>query len=269
MGLAAYDSVANQTVYLGDLTSKVNSITKATDSSFKVNFTELNDGQYRLRPVIKLASSENESSQFADWYPVYCNLKKNRFCDVEIENGQIKNSSVGSDVDYSIVFDNLQMITPIIVGENTGFTLDAKNNGNTFLATVKKKVYRRGTDEDVSGSDTGREIVGLEPGASATIPMALNTTVRTPGEYDIQIVDSEDDSICYSARIPITVLSTSNAKIIEGVRYIVTSEEDKTAMAIKGGTMTAEVTVLPSVNFDGKDYTVDMIGVLLVILLRL
>ncbi|MCH5326306.1 MAG: leucine-rich repeat protein [Duncaniella sp.] len=262
LGLAAYDSVANQTVYLEDISSNVNSITKATNFSFTVDFTLLKNGRYRLRPVIKLASSEIESSNFTDWYPVYCNLKKNRFCDVEIEDGKIKTSQLGSDVNYSIVFDNLQLLTPIIVGENTGFTLDAKNNGNTFLATVKKKVYRRGTDVDVSGSDTGREIVGLEPGASATIAMALNTTVRTPGEYDIQIVDSDDDQICYSARIPITVLSTTNAKIINGVRYIVTSEEDMTAMAIKGGTITAEITIQPSVNFDGKDYTVDMIGVL-------
>lgn len=261
-GLAAFDSETNKTFYLGDITSNVNSITKATDCLFTVDFASLSDGRYRLRPVIRLASSEVESSEFSEWYPVYCNLKKKRFCDVEIENGKIKTSQLGSDVNYSIVFDNLQMITPIIVGENTGFTLDAKNNGNTFLATVKKKVYRRGTDEDVSGSDTGREIVGLEPGASATIAMALNTTVRTPGEYDIQIVDSDDDSICYSARIPITVLSTSNAKIIEGVRYIVTSEENRTAMAIKGGTMTAEITILPSVNFDGKDYTVEIVGTL-------
>lgn len=262
LGVAAYDSMTNQTVYLGDMNSTVNSITKATDCSFKVDFSKLTDGKYRLRPVIKLASSENESLQFADWYPAYCNLKKNRFCDVEIENGKIKTSQLGSDVNYSIVFDNLQMITPIIVGENTGFTLDARNNGNTFLATIKKKVYRRGTNEDITGTDTGRENVGLEPGASATIPMALNTTVRTPGEYDLQIVDPDDDSICYSERIPITVLSTSNAKIIEGVRYIVTSEENRTAMAIKGGTMTAEITILPSVNFDGKDYTVDIVGTL-------
>ena len=262
LGLEVCDTASNEIVFIADSNNSVNSVAKATDCSFKVDFSSLGNGTYRLRPVMKLAESEKESNNFTDWYLVYCNLKKNRFCDVEIENGKIRTSQLGSDVNYSIVFDNLQLITPIIVGENTGFTLDARNNGNTFLASVKKKVYRRGTDEDVSGSDTGRENVGLEPGASATIPMALNTTVRTPGEYDLQIVDPDDDSICYSERIPITVLSTSDAKIIEGVRYIVTSEENRTAMAIKGGTMTAEITILPSVNFDGKDYTVDIVGTL-------
>lgn len=262
LGLEVCDNATNGKIYIVDSNNQVNTIAKATDCSFNVDFSSLGNGTYRLRPVMKLAASEKESDNFNDWYPVYCNLKKNRFCDVEIENGKIKTSELGSDVNYSIVFDNLQLITPIIVGENTGFTLDARNNGNTFLASVKKKVYRRGTDEDVSGTDTGRENVGLEPGASATIPMALNTTVRTPGEYDIQIVDPDDDQICYSARIPITVLSTTNAKIINGVRYIVTSEENMTAMAIKGGTITAEITILPSVNFDGKDYTVEIVGTL-------
>lgn len=262
LGLQVCDAATDEIIYIADSDNKVNTIAKATDCSLNIDFSTLGNGTYRLRPVMKLAPSEIESNNFTDWYPVYCYLKKNRFCDVEIENGRIKTSQLGSDVNYSIVFDNLQLLTPIIVGENTGFTLDAKNNGNTFLATVKKKVYRRGTDEDVSGSDSGREIVGLEPGASATIAMALNTTVRTPGEYDIQIVDSDDDSICYSARIPITVLSTANAKIIEGVRYIVTSEENKTAMAIKGAIPTAEITIKPSVTFDDKEYTVDMVGVL-------
>lgn len=262
LGIEAYDETTGEKIYLGDASGNDTYIAKLDNYSFSIDFATLPEGQYRLRPVIKLAATEKESLNFTDWYPVYCTLKKNRYCDVTVESGRIKDSENGSDVDYSIKFDNLQMLTPIVIGENTGFTMDAVNNGNTFLSSINKLVYRHGTDELVS-SDSGREIVGLEPGASAKgIAMALNTTVRTPGEYDIQIVDPDDNSICYSERIPITVLSTSNAVYVDGVRYIVTSEEAKTAMAIRGGTMREEMVIPSSVTIKGSDYKVDMVGVM-------
>lgn len=228
--------------------------------SFMIDLNDIPDGNYRVRPAIKLASSEAESQNFQEWYPVYCYLKFNRFADVEVSGGKIVDSKKGTDADFNVTFTDFEPNGPLIVGEITGFQMKASNNGNVFLPTVHKRIYIHGTDS-LATQDNGREAIGLEPGQTMTVSMALPVDMKTAGEYDLQIVDVDNPEICYSERIPFTLITTAGNKVIDGIKYLPYDRKEKKAIVLKC-TMSEEVTILPEVDFDGEMYTVDMLSIM-------
>ncbi|MCH5221711.1 MAG: leucine-rich repeat protein [Muribaculaceae bacterium] len=228
--------------------------------SFKIDLKDLPDGNYRVRPAVKLASSEAESQNFQDWYPVYCYLKFSRFADVEVSGGNIVDSKKGTDANFNVKFTDFELNGPLIVGEITGFQMKASNNGNVFLPTVHKRIYVHGTDS-LATRDNGREAIGLEPGQTMTVNMALPVDMKTAGEYDLQIVDVDNPEICYSERIPFTLITTAGNKVIDGIKYLPYDRQGKRAIVLKS-TMSEEVTILSEVEFDGEMYTVDMLSIM-------
>ena len=230
-----------------------------TMTKFNIDFAGVQDGKYRVRPIIQLDGSEEKYS-FDDWYPVYCRLKNTRYVDIEIRNGNIVKSEDGSDVNLNIRFTNFQSEIPIMTSTHyRGFTMDAENNGNIFLANVNKLIYYPGTDIIVPNSDGGRETVSLEPGTKKTVNMAVNNNLKVAGEYELQIVDSDNPEITYSDRIRFKMLDSNSFSTVEGLRYIIVSEEPKAVM-LYGGTFDGEVTVPETVTINNSEYTVQFVG---------
>lgn len=230
-----------------------------TVTGFNIDFSNVPDGKYRVRPIIRLDGSEDTYS-FDDWYPVYCKLKNTRYVDIEIKGGNIMKSEDGSDVNLNIRFTNFHSEIPIMTSTNyRGFTMDVENNGNLFLANVNKLIYYPDSDEIVPNSDGGRETVSLEPGAKKTVNMAVNNNLKVAGEYDMQIVDSDNPEITYSDRIRFKMLNSNSYSTIDGLRYIIVSEEPN-AVLLYGGTFEGEVNVPETVKINDFEYTVRWVG---------
>ena len=257
---------ANGTVIAELATSPGSQVQKKDDENntltyFNVDFSAVPNGNYRLRPVIKLDGTEDNKG-YEGWYKVYCTLKSTRYIDTEIANGEMSDSQSGSDVVYGITFTNFRTNAPIMnANAYKSFQMDVENNGNTFLTTINKRIYHAGTDElATSGTDTGREVVALEPGQKQTITLSINNNLKTAGEYELQIVDPVNPEITYSDRIPFTMLNYNASLKADGLNYVVISEKDATAILI-GGSFGEEVVIPAEVQLNGKQYSVEMVGV--------
>lgn len=224
--------------------------------SFTPVLKGLPDGNYNLRPAAKLTEdAENNPGNYLDYYLVYPTLTKTRFVNVDIQNGEVVSSSDGTDANHDIKFTNFDSATALISGSNLAFTMDAVNNGNTMIQSVNVWVYEHNSDNLAVSSGSRCNLI-LEPGNSGTFNLALPSMTNKGGTFDLQIKNTYDPSINYSERIPFTIANGNSYEIIDGIKYVVISEEEKTASAIRYSSSISGELVLPEkVEIKGQTYT--------------
>ena len=224
--------------------------------SFVPVFDGLPDGDYIIRAAAKLTDDPTlNPGNYLDYYLIYPSLLKTRFVNVSIKDGKVVNSSNGTDANHDIKFTNFQSATALISGSNLAFTMDAVNNGNTIIQSVNVWVYEHNSD-NLAVSSGSRSNLILEPGNSGTFNLALPTMTNKGGTFDLQIKHSYDPTINYSERIPFTIANGNVYEIINGIKYVVISEEEKTASAIRYSTsLSGELELPEKVMIKGEEYT--------------
>ena len=264
-GLKAYNIQTGETVEIESLdkepltildssaTGSVNRLTVV----FNPDFKGLADGEYILRPVARLTENETiNPGNYLGFYPVYCTLMNNRYVTVTIKDGQVEKAESGTDADHDIEFTDFSTDTSLITGSNRAFTMYGVNRGNTILRAVRVWVYHHDSDE-LAWPTAERSDFILEPGNSGTFNLAIPNMTNMGGTFDLQVTNYEDSSILYSERIPFTLANSSEGVTINGFRYVITSEEDKTAAVIRVNSVThkGEIVFPETVEIKGQQYT--------------
>lgn len=226
--------------------------------TFTADLSEVEDGNYTIRPVYKLDSQE-------EVYPVYCNILNTRYYTADIASNSISNPKEGSDIEVNVSVSEYTPNSTYIKGEKYGysFTVFAENNGNTTITRFGIKFCKPGTTEELYSTNY-RE--SLAPGECKTVSLAI-PNMATPGEYDMIIYD-------YSSKQPfgdpIRVIYHDAKEIVtvEGssYRYMPLSEESDEAVILMPLStaysleVDGETEIPSSVNIDGKEYKIAEIG---------
>lgn len=233
----------------------VNGGVKRLSITFRPDFSQLPDGEYVLRPCAKLTEDRTlNPGGYFDFYPIYCTLVNSRFIKAAIINGAVVEAECGSDVNHDIEFTNFQTSTSLITGSNRAFTMDAVNRGNTIIRSVRVWVYEHDADELAWPTGERSEIV-LEPGNNGRFNLAIPNMTNLGGTFDLQVKNTEDTTVNYSKRIPFELVNSSNGVTIDGFKYVVISEKDRTAAVIRTNTShTGEVIFQGTVKIKENEY---------------
>lgn len=269
-GLTAYNTQTGETVEIESMDQEPLTIREDTATGgvnrltvvFNPDFRGLDDGEYILRPVARLTENETMNpGNYLDYYPVYCTLMNNRYVTVTIKDGQVEKAESGTDADHDIEFTDFNTDTSLITGSNRAFTMYGVNRGNTILRAVRVWVYYH--DSDILAWPTAeRSDFVLEPGNSGTFDLAIPNMTNMGGTFDLQVTNYEDSSILYSERIPFKLANSSEGVTINGFKYVITSEEEKTAAVIRVNSVThkGEIVFPETVEIKGQQYTLTEIS---------
>ena len=229
---------------------------------YTVALSEIEDGNYTIRPVYKLTDDSSEQPMV---YPVFCKIVNTRYYTADISSNTITNPKEGSDIVVNVSVSEYNPASSFIKGENYGygFTLFAENNGNTTITRIGVKFCKPGTDEEERSTNY---TVSLAPGECKTLSLGIPYTAN-PGEYDMYIFDNTTkQNFCD----PIRVIYHSNAKITyvdnSKYRFMPLSEDSDEAIILLPKTTTytvddeGDVEIESSVNLNGKEYRITELG---------
>lgn len=246
------ESIDKEPITIRDALNNVNRMSIA----FRPDFSNIPDGEYILRPTAKLTDDELlNPGKYADYYPVYCTLINTRYVTVSVEHGMVVNAENGTDVNHDIRFTNFRSSTTLITGSNRAFIMDGENLGNNIIQAVKVWVYKHGSNELAWPTGERCDLV-LEPSNSGTFNLAIPNISNMGGTFDLQVKNNEDSTINYSGRIPFELVNSSTGVTKDGFKYVVISEDERTAAAIRTNTTArGEVEFPETVDINGKTYT--------------
>lgn len=263
-GLEAYNTLTGEIVeieslYKEPLTIRDNStigVNRLT-VSFNPDFSGLEDGEYILRPMARLTDNEIiNPGNYLEFYPVFCTLVNTRYVTVTIKDGKVEKAETGSDANHDIEFTGFRSDTSLITGSNRAFRMNGENRGNTIIQSVKVWVYHHDSNELAWPTGERSDLV-LEPGNSGIFNLAIPNMTNTGGVFDLQVTNNEDSSILYSERIPFELVNSSEGVTIDGFKYVILSEQEKTAAVIRVNSVThkGEVVFPETVEIKGEKYT--------------
>ncbi|MCH5213728.1 MAG: C10 family peptidase [Muribaculaceae bacterium] len=233
-----------------------------TTVDYTVELTGIEDGNYTIRPIYKLADEIDTTTSF----PVYCNIVKTRYYTAQITSNQIINPKEGSDIEVNVSISEYTPASTYIKGERYGygFTVFAENTGNTTITRLGIRFCKPGTTEEVRNTSYNES---LAPGESKTIPLGIPNTAD-PGEYDLVIYDPSSKEVLSD---PIRVIYHSSSEIttIEGssYRYMPLTPDGDEAMILMPLTSAANIdedegsaVIQPTAVINGKEYKIAELG---------
>lgn len=263
-GLEAFNTLTGKTVKIESLNkdpltirdNSTNGVNRMT-VTFNPDFSGLDDGEYILRPMARLTDNEAMNpGNYLDFYPVYCTLVNTRYVAVTITDGKVGKAETGTDANHDIEFTGFRTYTSLITGSNRSFTMEGVNRGNTIIQAVRVWVYHHNSNE-LAWSTGERSDLVLEPGNGGTFNLAIPNMTNVGGTFDLQVTNNEDSSILYSDRIPFELVNSNESVTIDGFKYVILSEKDKTAAVVRVSTAThkGEVVLPETVEIKGGKYT--------------